>query len=114
MNHDTRKPIALPDQTRTEVRSALERLSPDDLVALFRACATGHLTDMDQRTLLLVGMLAAVAIHDIYRELNKPYNACPRCGEDDTDLLNWIEDEQVLCLHCGLVYQPIQRDSRET
>jgi len=42
MNHDTRKRIALPDQTRTEVRSALERLSPDDLVALFRACATGH------------------------------------------------------------------------
>ena len=34
--------------------------------------------------------------------------ACPVCGEDDMDKLVWIDDEQVCCNNCGMVYRPGQ------
>jgi hypothetical protein len=33
-------------------------------------------------------------------------DACPRCGEDQTDLLVWLDDDRVRCFTCGTVYQP--------
>lgn len=36
---------------------------------------------------------------------------CPRCGEDDIDLLVWIDDERVRCDHCGTLYNPNWRES---
>jgi hypothetical protein len=34
--------------------------------------------------------------------------ACPNCGERDVDKLVWlnVEDEQVQCAACGMVYRP--------
>jgi hypothetical protein len=33
-------------------------------------------------------------------------DACPRCGEDQRDLLVWIGDDRVRCFSCGTVFQP--------
>ena len=110
------------DQTRAEIRSAVENMDSYDVVELFRDCATGHLTDMDEPALLLVGMLAALAIHDIWQnqpeEENDPDEdtvdkvasalACPRCGQDEIDSLVWIDDDHVRCSSCGTVYDPNQ------
>jgi hypothetical protein len=35
-----------------------------------------------------------------------PKDGCPRCGERDTDLLWWLDDERVQCLACKAVYTP--------
>lgn len=37
-----------------------------------------------------------------------PENACPRCGEDHTDELEWLPDDsdEVRCHTCGTVYTP--------
>jgi hypothetical protein len=47
------------DQTRAELRAAVLAMPPDDLINLFRDCATGRLAGMDEPTMLRVGMLAA-------------------------------------------------------
>jgi len=65
MDREVLRLMAHIDQTRAEVRSAVENMPPDDLVELFRDCAAGRLAGMDEQTLLLVGMLAAMAIYDI-------------------------------------------------
>jgi hypothetical protein len=65
MDREVLRMMAHIDQTRAEVRSAVEKMPPDDLVELFRDCAAGRLADMDDQTLVLVGMLAAMAIYDI-------------------------------------------------
>jgi len=100
------------DQARAGARSAVEQMPSDNLVALFRDCAAGRLAGMDERTLLLVGMLAAMAIYDICQarsdedDWSPPGPPCPRCGEDDIDSLVWIDDETVRCMNCGTKYQP--------
>lgn len=33
-------------------------------------------------------------------------DGCPLCGERGSDLLIWIDDEEVQCHGCGHVYQP--------
>ena len=38
--------------------------------------------------------------------LTSEANACPRCGERDTDNLIWVSDEEVQCYGCGQVYRP--------
>lgn len=65
MDREVLKLMAHIDQTRAEVHSAVENMPPDDLVELFRDCAAGRLAGMDHKTLVLVGMLAAMAIYDI-------------------------------------------------
>jgi rubredoxin len=41
----------------------------------------------------------------------RPEWSCPRCGEDDIDLLVWIDDDRVCCDHCGTTYNPNWRKS---
>jgi len=31
---------------------------------------------------------------------------CPRCGEDEQDLLEWLNDTDVLCQSCQTTYNP--------
>jgi hypothetical protein len=69
MDRDVLKLTAHIDQTRADVRAALAQMESGERVELFRACATGRLTGMDEPTTLLVGILASLAIYDI------------RCGE---------------------------------
>lgn len=117
MDREVLKLMAHIDQTRAELRSALEAMPPDDLVDLFRACATGRLAGMDEATMLRVGMLATMAIHDICQsrededDWTPPGPACPHCGEDDIDHLVWLDDEKVRCDSCGTVYDPNQPDA---
>lgn len=40
-----------------------------------------------------------------------PGMACPKCGEDEMDLLVWIDDDKVRCDSCGTVYDPNQPDA---
>jgi hypothetical protein len=39
-------------------------------------------------------------------ELVDPKDACPGCGERDTDYLMWIDDQRVQCTKCKCVYTP--------
>jgi hypothetical protein len=67
MDRDVLRLLAHIDQTRADVRAAVEAMGSDELVELFRACATGRLAGMDEPATLLVGLLAALAIFDIRR-----------------------------------------------
>jgi hypothetical protein len=117
MDREVLKLMAHIDQTRAEVRTALDRMDPDDQIELFRDCAGGRLAGMDERLQQLVGMLAAMAICDIWQnreedEWTPPGPTCPKCGEDDIDRLVWIDDgEKVRCESCGTVYDPNQPDT---
>ncbi len=33
-------------------------------------------------------------------------NACPNCGERESDELVWLDDERVECQRCRTVYRP--------
>jgi hypothetical protein len=113
MDREVLKLMAHIDQTRAELRTALDRMEPDDQIELFRDCATGRLADMDEREHLMVGMLAAMAIHDLWQSRDDwmpPGPACPHCGEDDIDHLVWQDDEKVRCTTCGTIYDPNQPD----
>ena len=72
MDRELLRLLAHIDQTRADVRTALEGMARDDLVGLFRACTGGRLAGMDEPTVLLVGMLAALAICDIRRSRDNP------------------------------------------
>jgi hypothetical protein len=71
MDHEVLKLIAHIDQTRAELRTALDEMDRDDQGQFFRACATGRLADMDEREQLFVGLLAAMAIHDFWQSKKK-------------------------------------------
>jgi len=112
MDREVLKLMAHMDQTRSTVRSAIKGMAPEDLVELFRDCTAGRLAAMDERCQLLVGLLAAIAIHDLCQNRedgddSTPYApTCPHCGEDDIDRLVWLDDEKVRCASCGTVYEP--------
>jgi Zn ribbon nucleic-acid-binding protein len=36
-------------------------------------------------------------------------DACPACGERDSDRLVWIDDDVVQCARCGATYTPGMR-----
>lgn len=118
MDREVLKLMAHIDQTRAEVRSALDSMDPDDLVELFRDCTGGRPAGMDGPVQQLVGMLAAMAICDICQSSNEeddrtpPGPACPHCGEDDIDHLVWQDDEKVRCTSCGTVYDPNGPDAK--
>jgi hypothetical protein len=86
MDREMLKLMAHIDQTRAELRTAIETMPPDDLIQLFRDCA-GRWADMDEPTMLRVGMLAAMAIYDICQSRVEaddwipPGPTCPHCGE---------------------------------
>jgi hypothetical protein len=117
MDREVLKLMAHIDQTRADVRTALERMEPDNLIELFRDCTGGRLAGMDEPIQQLVGMLAAMAIYDICQsqqdsdDWTPPGPACPHCGEDDIDHLVWLDDEKVRCTSCGTVYDPNQPDA---
>ena len=67
MDREVLKLMAHIDQTRAEVRSALDSMDPDDQIELFRDCTRGRLAGMDESVQQLVGMLAAMAICDIWQ-----------------------------------------------
>jgi lysyl-tRNA synthetase class I len=119
MDREVLKLMAHIDQTRTEVRTALDRMDPDDQIELFRDCAAGRLGGMDERVQQLVGMLAAMTICAIWQsrededDWTPPGPACPKCGEDDIDHLVWQDDEKVRCTSCGTVYDPNLPDEDE-
>ncbi len=39
---------------------------------------------------------------------------CPHCSEDRADLLEWQDDESVLCRSCGRSYRPAGYGPPET
>jgi hypothetical protein len=53
------------DQTRSEMRAIVEGMSGDEQAAVIKTCAAGALNELDERTQLLVGMLAIVAIFNL-------------------------------------------------
>jgi hypothetical protein len=76
MDRDALKLTAHIDQMRAVVRTAIERMPPDELVQLFRRCARGVMLLAVDRTmqqsmgeLPLVNALAALAIYDICQGL---------------------------------------------
>lgn len=105
------------DQTRAELKSALAAMPRADLFELFRDCGSGRLADMDERVHLLVGLLAAMAIHDLHwcredeDDSTPPGPACPKCGEDDIHIQVRLDSGKVLCDSCGTVYDPDQPDA---
>jgi predicted RNA-binding Zn-ribbon protein involved in translation (DUF1610 family) len=117
MDREVLKLMAHIDQTRADVRTAIERLPSDDLVELFRDCARGCLVSMDEPLQQLVGMLAAMAIydfclsHEVEADGSQAGPMCPHCGEDDIDRLVWLDDEKVRCDSCGTIYDPDQPDA---
>jgi hypothetical protein len=112
MDREFLKLMAHIDQTRAEVRTAIEQMPTDDLIELFRDCTGGRLGCMDEPQQQLVGMLAAMSIYDLFQshegegDGTPPGPACPHCGEDDLDRLVWLDDENVRCESCGNVYEP--------
>jgi hypothetical protein len=87
MDRKVLKLMAHIDQTRAELRTAIETMPPNDLIQLFRDCATGRLADMEEPTLLRIGMLAAMTIYDICQtradeaDWTQHGPSCPHCGE---------------------------------
>jgi hypothetical protein len=87
MDPEVLKLMAHIDQTRAELRTAIETMPPDDLIQLFRDCATGRWAGMDEATMARVGLLAAMTIYDICQsrveedDWTPPGPSCPHCGE---------------------------------
>jgi hypothetical protein len=53
------------DQLRSTVREALAEMDRGELCGLFRTCAKGDLSGLDERTVSLVAWLALVAMFDL-------------------------------------------------
>jgi hypothetical protein len=62
------------DQTREEMRSIVRGMPTDQRASLIKTCAAGHLSDLDEQTALLVGMLTVVAIVDLGAGSQTPAN----------------------------------------
>lgn len=56
------------DQTRAEVRVIVHQMPKDEVVALIKASAANQFDEMDHNARQLVGMLAVVAIFDLYEK----------------------------------------------
>jgi hypothetical protein len=53
------------DQLRSTVRDALAEMESSERVNLFRICAKGDLSGLDERTVSIVAWLALVAMFDL-------------------------------------------------
>lgn len=38
-----------------------------------------------------------------------PEDACPKCGQRQSDLLIWQDDDRVRCFSCGTIYDPLAK-----
>jgi len=57
------------DKATAEVRKILkEEFTPNDRVALYKACARGELSTMDPKVQRLVGLLAVLALHTMAQD----------------------------------------------
>ncbi len=65
MDRDVQRLLAHADQTRATMRDMLAAMPTTEKAALIRTCAAGDLAALDERTALLVGLLAVVAIFDL-------------------------------------------------
>ncbi len=65
MDREVQRLLAHADQARATMRDTLAAMPASDKAALIRTCAAGDLTGLDERTALLVGLLAVVAIFDL-------------------------------------------------
>jgi hypothetical protein len=65
MDRDVQRLLAHADQTRAAMRDTLAAMPTSEKAALIRTCARGDLAALDERTALLVGLLAVVAIFDL-------------------------------------------------
>lgn len=65
MDREAQRLLAHADQTRAAMRDTLGDMIAEETAALIRTCAKGDLAALDERTALLVGMLAIVAIFDL-------------------------------------------------
>ncbi len=65
MDREVQRLLAHADQTRSTMRDTLAAMPAPDKAALIRTCAAGDLAGLDERTALLVGLLAVVAIFDL-------------------------------------------------
>ena len=62
------KHMAHVDQTRAHLREVIKQIPRSDLVEIIRTAASGKLSEFDERTALLVGMLAVIAIHMLFED----------------------------------------------
>lgn len=65
MDRDVQRRLAHADQTRATMRDTLAAMPAAEKAALIRTCARGDLAGFDERTALLGGLLAVVAIFDL-------------------------------------------------
>lgn len=65
MDREVQRLLAHADQTRSTMRDTLAQMPAAEKAALIRTCAAGDLASLDERTALLVGLLAVVAIFDL-------------------------------------------------
>ena len=65
MDREVQRLLAHADQARATMRDTLAAMSAAEKAALIRTCAAGDLAALDERTALLVGLLAVVAIFDL-------------------------------------------------
>ncbi|MCL4199554.1 MAG: hypothetical protein KJZ69_18825 [Phycisphaerales bacterium] len=65
MDREVQRLLAHADQTRATMRDTLAAMPTGEKAALIRTCAAGDLAALDERTALLVGLLAVVAIFDL-------------------------------------------------
>ncbi len=65
MDRQVQRLLAHADQTRAAMRDTLAQMPAAEKAALIRTCAAGDLASLDERTALLVGLLAVVAIFDL-------------------------------------------------
>jgi len=72
MDREVLRLLAHADQTRSVMREVLGDLSSDGKAALVRRCAAGDLGSFDERTALLAGVLAIVAIFDLMERKEEP------------------------------------------
>lgn len=65
MDREVQRLLAHADQARATVRDTLAAMPTAAKAALIRTCAKGDLAGLDERTALLVGLLAVMAIFDL-------------------------------------------------
>lgn len=65
MDRQVQRLLAHADQTRATMRETLAEMPAAEKAALIRTCAAGDLAALGERTALLVGLLAVVAIFDL-------------------------------------------------
>ena len=74
MDREVQRLLAHSDQARATMRETLAAMPGAEKAALIQTCAHGELTNLDERTALMVGMLAVVAMFDLSesREEDEP------------------------------------------